>query len=196
MKEDKYKIRDENIIETAERIIKEKGYYRFKISDISDDLDIAKGTIYNHYSSKEELLFKLIYPKLRNLKISLSEIVNMENTFEEKFRLFIKEAINSDYHQFVLASFPDMSVLFQNKNKDKMDAIQGEIIEEFISILRLGIKEGIVNEDISLDYLSHQILSSINPLLYSILVNETEKMTEEEFIEDVTNFLFNGLRRR
>lgn len=196
MKEDKYKIRDENIIETAERIIKEKGYYRFKISDISDDLDIAKGTIYNHYSSKEELLFKLIYPKLRNLKSSLSEIVNMENTFEEKFRLFIRAAINSDYHQFVLASFPDMSVLFQNKNRDKMDEIQGEIIEEFTSVLRLGIKEGVVNEDISLDYLSYQILSSINPLLYGILVNETEKMTEEEFIEDVTNFLFNGLRRR
>lgn len=196
MKEDKYKLRDENIRKTAEKIIREKGYHRFKISDISDDLNIAKGTIYNHYSSKEELLFRLIYPKLEALKDELNKIVRMDNRFEEKFKIFIRKAIDSDYNQFVLASFPDMAVLFQGKNKDEMDDIQTEIIAEFTSILKMGIEEEIVNESISLDYLSHQILSSINPLLYSILVNQTKKMTHDEFIENVTSFLFNGLKRR
>lgn len=75
----------------------------------------------------------------------------------------------------MLTSFPNMTVLFQGKNKDEMDDMQTEIIAEFTSILKMGIEEEIVNESISLDYLSHQILSSINQLLYSILVNQTKK---------------------
>lgn len=122
-----------------------------------------------------KVLFRLIYPKIEALKNELNKIVRIDDSFEEKFEIFIRKAIDSDYHQFVLTSFPNMTVLFQGKNKDEMDDMQTEIIAEFTSILKMGIEEEIVNESISLDYLSHQILSSINPLLYSILVNQTKK---------------------
>jgi AcrR family transcriptional regulator len=194
-KEKKYQIRNQNIIETAEKLIKQKGYYSFKISDISDELEIAKGTIYNHYPSKEDLLFALVYPKLQNLRDSLKKIVNEGVSFDETFRKSIGEALESDYHQFLLLSFSDMAVLFQGKNQKDMEQIQNEVIQEFCNILTLGINEGILHESFSLDFLSHQILSALNPLLHSLLVTDSAKMTHEDFVKQTAALLLYGIRK-
>lgn len=194
-KKEKKRIRNQKIINTAEKLIKQKGYHHFKMSDISDELEIAKGTIYNHYSSKEDLLFELIYPKLESLRNNLKLVNESKNLFEEKFRMVISEAIESDYHQFVLLSFPDVAALFQERNQHKMESIQEEIIQEFNYILDSGLNEGVIREDISIEFLSHQILSSLNPLLYSLLVNDSSKMTHEEFIKQTTQLLLNGIKR-
>ncbi|MCS4470565.1 TetR/AcrR family transcriptional regulator [Clostridium botulinum] len=87
------------------------------MSDISDELDIAKGTIYNHYPSKEDLLFALIYPKLQKLQNCLRQISESNISFEEKFGKVIREAIESDYHQFLLLSYSDIAALFKRRIK-------------------------------------------------------------------------------
>lgn len=194
-KEKKYRIRNQNIIETAEKLIKQKGYHHFRISDISDELDIAKGTIYNHYPSKEDLLFALVYPKLQKLCKNLKEIIIEDISFDEKFKKAIRIALESDYHQFLLLSFSDMSVLFQEKNQKDMTLIQNQVIQEFRNILTLGINDGIIKPNFSVDFLSHQILSALNPLLHSLLVTDSTKMTHEEFVIQTTELLLYGIRK-
>lgn len=194
-KEKKYRIRNQSIIETAEKLIKQKGYHHFRISDISDELDIAKGTIYNHYPSKEDLLFALVYPKLQKLCKNLKEIIIEDISFDEKFKKAIRIALESDYHQFLLLSFSDMSVLFQEKNQKDMTLIQNQVIQEFRNILTLGINDGIIKPNFSVDFLSHQILSALNPLLHSLLVTDSVKMTHEEFVIQTTELLLYGIRK-
>lgn len=194
-KEKKYLIRNQSIIETAEKLIKQKGYHHFRISDISDELDIAKGTIYNHYPSKEDLLFALVYPKLQKLCKNLKEIIIEDISFDEKFKKAIRIALESDYHQFLLLSFSDMSVLFQEKNQKDITLIQNQVIQEFLNILTLGINDGIIKPNFSVDFLSHQILSALNPLLHSLLVTDSTKMTHEEFVIQTTELLLYGIRK-
>ncbi|MDE1548701.1 TetR/AcrR family transcriptional regulator [Jeotgalibaca caeni] len=194
-KEKKFKTRNRNIIETAERLIKQKGYHHFKMSDISDELEIAKGTLYNHFSSKEDLLFIITFPKLQKLRDSLSEIVTEDTDFIEKFKKVIQKSMESDYHQFLLLSFSDVAVLFQEKNQKDMERIQNDIIQEFSNVLILGVNEGLIKEDFSLDFLSHQILSALDPLLYSLLVTDSKKMKHEEFINQTTELFLYGIRK-
>ncbi|AKC61443.1 MULTISPECIES: TetR/AcrR family transcriptional regulator [Clostridium] len=194
-KEKKYQIRNEKIIETAEKLIKQKGYHHFKMSDISDELDIGKGTIYNHYPSKEDLLFTLIYPKLQKLQNCLRQISESNISFEEKIRKVIHEVIESDYHQFLLLSYSDIAALFQEKNQKDMELIQDQIIQEFKNIIALGINEGIISQEFSIDFLSHQILSALNPLLHSLLVTDSAKMTHDEFIKQTVEILLYGIKK-
>ena len=70
-KETKYNMRNQKIIETAEKLIMKKGFHHFKMSDISDELDIAKGKINNHYTSKDQLIFEIIYTKMEKIMNSL-----------------------------------------------------------------------------------------------------------------------------
>ncbi|HGF7642432.1 TPA: TetR/AcrR family transcriptional regulator, partial [Enterococcus faecium] len=73
--------------------------------------------------------------------------------------------------------------------------IQNDIIQEFSNVLILGLNEGLIKEDFSLDFLSHQILSALDPLLYSLLVTDSKKMKHEEFIDQTTEFFLYGIRR-
>lgn len=193
-KEKKFQLRNQKILSTAENILKEKGYYRFKISDISEELDIAKGTIYNHYPSKEELLFTIIYPKFQHLRDALQKIPLSNLPFKKQLQQAVQIALKSDYHQFLKLTYSDIAVLFQEKNQKEMISIQEETIQAFKEILVRGVNEGIIRKELSLTFLSHQILILLDPLLNSLLV-DSGKMGKEEFTQQTTEILLYGMTK-
>lgn len=88
-----------------------------------------------------------------------------------------------------------MSILFQEKNQREMEKIQNEIIQEFHNVLLQGVVEGVVGQNFSADFLSHQILLTLNPLLHSLLVNDSGKMTHEEYVRQTTELLLHGIQK-
>ena len=50
----------ELILEAAGRLFAEKGYHRTTTKDIAEASDVSEGTIYNYFSSKEDLLFGIL----------------------------------------------------------------------------------------------------------------------------------------
>src|SRR5690625_1738243 len=189
-KQEKFQKRHSLILNTAEQIIKDKGYYAFKMSDVSDYLDIAKGTLYNHFHSKEELVFNLIYPKMSQSTTTLEGIINKKVDTITKIKEIIRATLESSYFQFVLLSFPDMAALFQEKNSSKLEKVQNKMIECFKMVIEQGKREQMLHDDISTAYTAHQLLIISDPLIYSLLV-QNKKMTHEDFIAHTTrNFLF------
>ncbi|MCK1215043.1 TetR/AcrR family transcriptional regulator [Streptococcus uberis] len=178
---------------TAEKIINEKGYFKFRMEDVSDTLQIAKGTLYNHYKSKELLLFDLVYPKLNNLLDELININSLPICFEQKFQTTIETMIYSQYHQFLLFSYSDVATLFQDENQILMVNIQNQLINEFNKLIQSGFEEGKISDEFSEDFLSHQLLSVLNPLLHSLLVSDSNKMQLDEFIHQTSIILLKGM---
>lgn len=193
-KEDKIQKRHSLILNTAEQIIKEKGYYAFKMSDVSDYMDIAKGTLYNHFQSKEELVFNLIHPKMLQFTASLKIIVNKQIDAITKIKEVITETLESSYFQFVLCSFPDMAALFQEKNSSELEKVQNEMIFFFKKIIEQGKQEKVIDDGVFAEYAAHQLLIISDPLIYSLLVKD-KKITHEDFISHtIENFLFGIVR--
>lgn len=193
-KEKKFQLRNQKILITAENILKEKGYYRFKMNDISEELDIAKGTIYNHYVSKEDLLFAVIYPKFQHLRDALQEIPFSSSSFKQQLERAVRTALESDYHQFLKLTYSDMAVLFQEENQKEMTAVQEDVVQAFKEILVTGVNEGVLRKKLSLSFLSHQVLLLLDPLLNSLLVDSGE-MEKEEFIQQTTEILLYGMTK-
>ncbi|MCK1200842.1 TetR/AcrR family transcriptional regulator [Streptococcus uberis] len=193
MNSEKFQDRNNNILLTAEKIINEKGYFKFRMEDVSDTLQIAKGTLYNHYKSKELLLFDLVYPKLDNLLDELININSLPICFEQKFQTTIETMIYSQYHQFLLFSYSDVATLFQDENQILMVNIQNQLINEFNKLIQSGFEEGKISDEFSEDFLSHQLLSVLNPLLHSLLVSDSNKMQLDEFIHQTSLILLKGM---
>ncbi|AMC00202.1 TetR/AcrR family transcriptional regulator [Aerococcus urinaeequi] len=193
MNSEKFQDRNNNILLTAEKIINEKGYFKFRMEDVSDTLQIAKGTLYNHYKSKELLLFDLVYPKLNNLLDELININSLPICFEQKFQTTIETMIYSQYHQFLLFSYSDVATLFQDENQILMVNIQNQLINEFNKLIQSGFEEGKISDEFSEDFLSHQLLSVLNPLLHSLLVSDSNKMQLDEFIHQTSLILLKGM---
>ncbi|WP_164508364.1 TetR/AcrR family transcriptional regulator [Companilactobacillus kedongensis] len=49
----------EILIESAENLLQQKGYEKMSVSDITKASGVAKGTFYNYFNKKEEIIFEL-----------------------------------------------------------------------------------------------------------------------------------------
>jgi len=52
--------RREQIVSAAARVFAEKGYHRATTQDIAQEAEVSEGTIYNYFTSKDELLLAIV----------------------------------------------------------------------------------------------------------------------------------------
>ncbi|MEB5476207.1 TetR/AcrR family transcriptional regulator [Acinetobacter sp. ESL0695] len=87
-----FKARQEMIFETAERLLLENGELGMTLDLLASELDLAKGTLYKHFQSKDELYMLLI---LRHEKILLEMFyLRQSHTFIKKLEYFILYHLN------------------------------------------------------------------------------------------------------
>ncbi len=81
-----FKAREELIFSTAENLLLEYGESGMTLDTLAADLDIAKGTLYKHFQSKDELYILLI---IRNEQKLLDMIYDTEKEFPEHLAFFM-----------------------------------------------------------------------------------------------------------
>ena len=59
-RQQQFKVREENILAMAEQLLLESGNGDITLDSLADQLDLAKGTLYKHFSSKDELYLRII----------------------------------------------------------------------------------------------------------------------------------------
>ncbi|RDU35972.1 TetR/AcrR family transcriptional regulator [Neobacillus piezotolerans] len=81
--------RKQRVIAIAHQLFVEKGFQATSIQDILDYSGISKGTFYNYFSSKNELLIELIKSIYKQLKIDRNELLIGQNHAD--IGIFIKQ---------------------------------------------------------------------------------------------------------
>jgi AcrR family transcriptional regulator len=74
--------RKRELIDTAERFFMEKGYEHTAISDIVKELNIAQGTLYYYFRSKEEILEAVVEKSIAVLEQNVIQLVQDEGVDE------------------------------------------------------------------------------------------------------------------
>jgi TetR/AcrR family transcriptional regulator, fatty acid metabolism regulator protein len=192
-REKKFEARQELILQTAERLIMDSGYHAIKMSDIADTLEIAKGTLYLHYKSKEELVFELIKPKMTEFREIVESVVSEDSHPVQQVERIIDEALSSSFFTFVLTSFPDMGAIFADAKAKELQSIQDEVIACFERIIERGKRERVFTEDLPTHFSALQLMQLLDPLVYSILVRE-DRMTHADFVKYTTLYYLNSIR--
>lgn len=68
-----FKEREDNILRVAEQLLLESGEGDITLDSLAEQLDLAKGTLYKHFTSKDELFLRLIISYETQL-LTISEI--------------------------------------------------------------------------------------------------------------------------
>jgi AcrR family transcriptional regulator len=55
---EQFRLKRQVVIQTAARTFNERGFYKTTLSDIAEELHIAKPTIYHYFKNKDEILFE------------------------------------------------------------------------------------------------------------------------------------------
>ncbi|NGY70290.1 helix-turn-helix transcriptional regulator [Bacillus megaterium] len=73
------------MMEKATDLFAEKGVQATSIRDITEACGLTKGAFYNHYSSKEELLTKIIQFHIKSFEDEMTKLIGI---VDAKYRLF------------------------------------------------------------------------------------------------------------
>lgn len=101
----------DKILSVADKLFSRCGFHKTSMDEIAKIARKAKGSLYYHFSSKEDLFKEVVSMEIVNLKNQLSIVVESEGlTASDKMKLyFVKrmEILNdaSNYHETLKADF-------------------------------------------------------------------------------------------
>lgn len=135
--------RKEQVIQTASKLFKEKGYAATSMRDLAHALGIEAASIYSHIKSKEEILQALCTEMAARFRTSLEEVEQADISYSEKLRRGILG------HIHVMAKELTASAVFMNEHRHLSqphlkDFLLKRInyINRFKKIIEGGIKSG------------------------------------------------------
>jgi AcrR family transcriptional regulator len=137
------------LLETAQKLFYELGYDKTSVQNIVDAVDIAKGTFYHYFHSKEDLLAQLAEWQA---DIALGRIEKqvdqMKGNAVEKFRNLISGILNWKIANKEMM-FTYIRIMYSDENlllRSKVNQIYIEkVLPVFAKVIRQGTKEGLFN---------------------------------------------------
>jgi len=105
------------IIDAANKLFNEKGYYNTTTADISKEAGVATGSVYAYFNDKKEIYIKVIekindnfnYPTRTFWQENIDKGFDNPETVKDLFKLFIKMMM--DYHDFSKTFHDEMTAL-------------------------------------------------------------------------------------
>ena len=180
------------IFETSMKLFAEKGYDATSIEEITATVGVAKGTLYYHFSSKEEIFNFLIEEGIKLLQNSIDIKTSKHDNYIDKIKAIILIQIK------IVAKYEDIITIIlsqfwgnEARNKKCQDHVY-DYIGQIEHIVQEGIEKGEIKKGDT-----RAIASEIYGLICSTLVykkREGEQMDIMKLYHEYENTVVNGLR--
>ena len=181
------------IFETAMELFAQKGYDGTSVEEITSVVGIAKGTLYYHFSSKEEIFNFLIDEGMKLLRNSIEIKTSKYNNTIDKIKavILIQIKIIVKYESLITL------VISQMWGKEERHLRCRECVYNYIKIIENIVKEGIEKGEIYSGN-PEAIASGIFGFTCSSLIYKlkTEKEIDiQEMYNDFSNYAIKGLKK-
>jgi len=182
----------QNIRQTAQKLFRTRGYAAVGMRELAKEVGIEAPSIYNHYKSKDDILREICFDISEQFFQAFDAIEGMDEKPSKK----IKQAIKSHIH--VIASNIEATEVFFNEwmfleepNLGKFKRLRYEYEMKFRDLIERGIKRGDFKK-MNTKLVAFTIFSSLNAT--HDLYKSSERLTEEEIAEDISDLLLKGLK--
>lgn len=179
------------ILEAAARLFRDKGYPATSMRDLAQAVDLKASSLYNHISSKEEILHKICFDNARHFLYAMQEVEKKEGSatdqVKELLRLHIRLATEDPTS---VTSFNDEWRHLSEPQLSDFKALRKDYENRFKAIIKTGIENGEFNS-LNANIILYTLLSSIR-WLYD-WYHPDGKITAEELVENLLDLLLRGL---
>ena len=136
------------IVNVASKLFGRYGFYKTSMDEIARISRKAKGSLYYHFKSKEELFTEVVAKEIRSMQVQLSVIVTDPSLqADEKIKKYLLKRMEvlysaANYHETLKADFFEHFDFIDNL-RNEMDVWEKEQIKQ---IILQGIREGVFAE--------------------------------------------------
>ena len=186
------------ILDATDRLLTRYGYKKMTIDDLAREVGIGKGSIYLHFSSKEEIALSHIDRIIERLKKNLRAIVDKPLSVEERLNEMICERVlyRFDSVQHYSQSLDELLAHLRAKLLDRRKRYFDEEARIFAAVIAEGQASGLFASGDSFD-LGQTLITATNSLLpYSLSAIELgDRADIAERTRKTAQILIKGLAR-
>ncbi|HEX5569879.1 MAG TPA: TetR family transcriptional regulator [Ktedonobacterales bacterium] len=196
LKERQRQEREGLILRAASELFAERGYHATSLEDIAARVGIAKGTIYLHFDSKDDLVLALLKQGFGMYVKALEDALESAATPREKLRAVIEHftstAANQGYLTFAAMMrnptiFSRMAELREGMSQqwERPRKLLAEAIDE-------GKAAGEFDPQLPTALIATLLTSLVNPHTYRQMMDE-RTLSSEEIATSLKRFFFRGI---
>ena len=183
-------LKKEQILQDIAELFFEKGYEKTSIRDISRSLNISKPGLYHHFTSKQEMLFDLIYDFMERTNRHLIKDIETLRSPQEKLLCIIQNHI-----RFMVKYPAQTKVLIYEAH-----SLEGEYAErfkdkqlEYIKIIKKVLKEIMkyTKSKMNINVATFSLLGILNWIIQ--WYKPEGKVPPESLAKDIWAFFLGGL---
>lgn len=189
----KNETRKDEIIKTAAKLFKEKGYSAVTMRDLATEMGMKAASLYNHINSKQEILKEIIISLAEEFTSGLQEIQKSSKSNIDKLKDVVELHVNiTSKNTYGMASLNNDWMHLEEKLEYYLQ-LRSNYEDEFRNIIQQGIKkEEIINENIEVMLFS--ILSTLRSLY--LWIPKKEDLNPEELSQQLSEVLINGINKK
>ena len=190
-------IRKDQIMNAAQVVVASKGYDQARMDDIVEKAQLSKGAIYWYYKSKKDIYLSLIDYWFNEYSAGVLKSLEDKDSSSEQlkslFEYFVDQFDQNPDTFKIMVEFWRTSGLDVDFN-NKLQEIYSQFLEYIIDIIKNGIESGEFKEvDPRITALS--ILINIEGIHWFTLFDKSG-VEAHEYINTISNFILNGLKKR
>lgn len=198
LKERQRQEREELILQAAEEMLAEKGYHETSMDEIAVRVGIAKGTVYLHFPSKEDLVMAIFERSVRKLLEGVEASIATETTTRAKMEAVLRFMYGGFFNKRGEALFSmfgsnnrELHRLFAEK-KGQMHAQWEQLFARISSLIEEGKAAGEFDTTIPTKVMLNAFFSLLAPKSNERLIAEGQ-MSPDELVKYLGRFYFKGI---
>lgn len=183
------------IIRSAIKCFSKYGFDKTRMDDIVNESELSKGTLYNYFSSKEDLFEAIAEDSLNLLKFQLSNvfienkedlITNIEGFYEE-FRKIQREGSEKVFFEAIAESSrnPKLQKILRDHRK--------KIYKMCYDQMQLQFKKGWFKDDISIELIAAGAVSLFDGLTIGRILGIPETYNKKVWME-MNRLILDGMK--
>ncbi len=186
------------ILDATDRLLARYGYKKMTIDDLAAEVGIGKGSVYLHFTSKQEIALSHIDRIIERLNIRLKAIAAQKIPAEERLRLMLVERVlfRFDSVQHYTQSLNDLLAGLRPRLLERRKKYFEEEAQIFAAVIDEGKRARDFGKSNSLET-AHTLLQATNGLLpYSLSTQELGARSEIELkVKRIAQLMVNGLAK-
>ena len=176
------------LMAAAEKILMEKGYTAFHFRLLAEELGVGRSTIYDYFSSKDELVIAYIHQFMYE-RIKECEALMRTGTIEEQLRGFLKIFIKHSCIEQMTTMIIQMDKEKKNPNAEGIQRIKElarKLYEISLQLIQDAKDKGAIRKELDETFISYLIFNLVK-------IPNYRSIPDDERIEELIHVFFCGV---
>jgi TetR/AcrR family fatty acid metabolism transcriptional regulator len=161
----------DRILDAAERVFAQRGFFTAKVADIAKEAGVADGTIYLYFKNKDDLLISLFESRMERVNALLAGAVAGAKTPRDKLMAFVKAYVGMIAEQPTAAEVLTIELRQSTKFMREYSAQRfGELLRLLAGVIAEGQSAGVWSDAVPAPHAARMIWGMLDEMALAWLL--------------------------